>query len=139
MRTFTTDQQQDATRMSKVSVVVPIYNELENILPLHTQLVPALDRLTNDWEIGVVNDGSTDGSAQAIDQIAASNLKTKVVHFRRNFGQTASIMAGIDYSTGDIIVTMDGDLQNDPQDIGALLKKMDEGYDVVSGWRHSRQ
>jgi glycosyltransferase involved in cell wall biosynthesis len=139
MHKFTADQRQYATRMRKVSVVVPIYNELENILLLHTQLVHALDRLTNDWEIVLVNDGSTDGSTEAIDQIAASNPKTKVVHFRRNFGQTASIMAGIDFSSGDIIVTMDGDLQNDPEDIGALLNKLGEGYDVVSGWRHSRQ
>jgi glycosyltransferase involved in cell wall biosynthesis len=125
--------------MSKLSIVIPIYNEVENIDPLHKQLVDALDRWTNDWEIVFVNDGSTDGSTQAIDEITATNAKTKAVHFRRNFGQTASIMAGIDYSTGDIIVTMDGDLQNDPKDIGLLVAKLEEGYDVVSGWRQSRQ
>jgi glycosyltransferase involved in cell wall biosynthesis len=125
--------------MSKLSIVIPVYNELENIGPLHAQLVDALDRWTNDWEIVFVNDGSTDGSTQAIDEVVARSPKTKVVHFRRNFGQTASIMAGIDYSSGEIIVTMDGDLQNDPKDIGLLVAKLEEGYDVVSGWRQSRQ
>ncbi len=125
--------------MTKLSIVIPIYNERENVGPLHAQLVDALDHLTNDWEIVFVNDGSSDGSAELIDQIADSDPKTKVVHFRRNFGQTASIMAGIDYSKGDIIITMDGDLQNDPNDIGALVRKLDEGYDVVSGWRQSRK
>jgi glycosyltransferase involved in cell wall biosynthesis len=125
--------------MNTLSVIIPIYNELENVGPLHAQLVDALDRLTNDWEIVLVNDGSTDGSEHLVDEIAAVNPKTKVVHFRRNFGQTASIMAGIDYSKGEIIITMDGDLQNDPNDIGALVRKLDEGYDVVSGWRQSRK
>src|SRR5947209_1500337 len=125
--------------MSKLSIIIPVYNEAENLSPLHAQLIAALELLAHDWEIVFVNDGSTDGSAEIIDQIATSSSKTKAVHFRRNFGQTASIMAGIEYSGGDIIVTMDGDLQNDPKDIGSLVMKLEEGYDVVSGWRQSRQ
>src|SRR4051812_36333097 len=103
--------------MSKLSIVIPVYNEAENLLPLHRQLISALELLPHEWEIVFVNDGSTDASTEIIDQIAASDPKLKAVHFLRNFGQTASIMAGIEYSSDDIIVTMDGDLQNDPKDI----------------------
>ncbi|CAG0964980.1 partial dolichol-phosphate mannosyltransferase, partial [Rhodocyclaceae bacterium] len=84
-------------------------------------------------------DGSTDGSTELLDQIAAEDRRLRIVHFRRNYGQTAALMAAIDHSTGDILIPMDGDLQNDPQDIPRLLDRLDEGYDVVSGWRKNRQ
>lgn len=87
----------------------------------------------------MVNDGSTDGSAEQLDQIAARFPRIRVLHFSRNYGQTAALMAGLDHARGEIIVPMDGDLQNDPDDIGRLLNKLDEGYDVVSGWRVKRQ
>jgi len=125
--------------MINLSVVIPVYNEAQNIRALHKQLLSALEQLASDWEIVFVNDGSNDGSAQILDGIASATPRTKVIHFRRNFGQTAAIMAGIDYSRGEIIITMDSDLQNDPNDIAALLTKLEEGYDVVSGWRKHRR
>lgn len=122
-----------------ISITVPIYNEEQNIPILHERLVAALSAIDRPFEIILVNDGSTDGSARALDEIASRDSRVKVVNFRRNFGQTAAMMAGIDYASGDIIIPMDGDLQNDPADIVRLLAKLDEGYDVVSGWRRDRQ
>jgi len=122
-----------------ISVTVPIYNEEENIPLLYEQVREALDGLNRRWELVLVNDGSTDGSRAALDQLAANDKRVKVIHFRRNFGQTAAMMAGFDYAKGDIIIPMDGDLQNDPSDIPRLIAKLDEGYDVVSGWRKKRQ
>lgn len=122
-----------------ITVSVPIYNELDNIAPLYERVRAALDALGKPWELVLVDDGSTDGSAAALDAVAAGDARVSVVHFPRNFGQTAAMMAGMDHARGDIIVPMDGDLQNDPADIGRLLAKLDEGFDVVSGWRKDRQ
>jgi glycosyltransferase involved in cell wall biosynthesis len=122
-----------------LSVTIPVYNEVENIAPLHERLVAALERLGKPFEIVMVNDGSTDGSEGALEALSARDKRVKVVHFQRNFGQTAAMMAGIRYASGEIIVPMDGDLQNDPADIAKLLAKLDEGYDVVSGWRVDRK
>jgi len=122
-----------------ISVTIPIYNEAENIPILHARVNAAMDRLGRSWELVLVNDGSTDGSAALLDQIAAKDAHVTVVHLRRNYGQTAAFMAGIDHARGDIIVPMDGDLQNDPDDIARLVGKLDEGFDVVSGWRKSRK
>ena len=122
-----------------LSVTIPVYNEVENIAPLHERLVAALERLGKPFEIVMVNDGSTDGSEGALEALSARDARVKVVHFQRNFGQTAAMMAGIRYASGEIIVPMDGDLQNDPADIAKLLAKLDEGYDVVSGWRVDRK
>ncbi|MBW8885914.1 MAG: glycosyltransferase family 2 protein, partial [Planctomycetia bacterium] len=122
-----------------VSVVVPICNELENISPLYQQLAAVLPSIERPWEIVFVDDGSTDGSSDRLKQIAASDERVKVVRFRRNYGQTAAMQAGIHHSTGETIVTLDGDLQNDPLDIPTLVHKLDEGYDLVHGWRKLRQ
>jgi len=122
-----------------ISVIIPIYNEAENIPVLHERVSAALDRLGRSWELVLVNDGSTDASPALLDQVAAKDPHVTVVHFRRNYGQTAALMAGIDHASGAIIVPMDGDLQNDPNDIVRLLVKLDEGFDVVSGWRKDRK
>jgi len=122
-----------------LSITVPIFNEEKNIEPLHGKLVEALEQLGKPFEIVLVNDGSSDGSAAILDALGARDKRVKVVHFRRNYGQTAAMMAGIRYATGEIIIPMDGDMQNDPADIAKLLAKLDEGYDVVSGWRRDRK
>ena len=122
-----------------ISVVIPVYNEEDNIEPLIESLLEALSGLGRRWEVILVNDGSTDGTLAKLNAVANRIETVRVVHFRRNFGQTAALMAGIDHSRGAIIVPMDGDLQNDPQDIAKLLAKLDEGFDVVSGWRRDRK
>lgn len=122
-----------------LTIVVPIYNEVENVQPLYERVCAAMAKLGLPWELVVVDDGSSDGSAQRLDALAAQDARVVVVHFARNFGQTAAMMAGMDYARGEVIVPMDGDLQNDPEDIGRLLAKLDEGFDVVSGWRKDRQ
>ena len=122
-----------------ISVVVPIFNEDESIPLLFESLLEILDRIGRSFEVIAIDDGSSDDSVAQLARIAAARSEVKVIEFRRNAGQTAAIMAGIDHASGDIIVTIDADLQNDPQDIPLLLAKLDEGYDVVSGWRKDRQ
>ena len=122
-----------------VSVVVPIHNELDNLEPLHRGLTDALSAMDCEYELILVDDGSTDGSTAALTRLAARDPHVKVVQFRRNFGQTAAIQAGIDHASFERIVTIDGDLQNDPTDIPRLIAKLDEGYDLVHGWRKHRQ
>jgi len=122
----------------KLSVIVPVFNEQDNIEELHQRITAALAD-ESSYEVIVINDGSTDDSAAILDRIAAADPRFKVIHFRRNFGQTAAMMAGIDYSHGEILVPMDGDLQNDPADIPALVAEVEGGRDVCSGWRRDRQ
>jgi glycosyltransferase involved in cell wall biosynthesis len=122
-----------------ISVVVPICNELENIGPLYQQLAAVLPSLGRPWEVVFVDDGSNDGSHARLKEIAGRDQRIKVVCFRRNYGQTAAMQAGIQHSTGEVIVMLDGDLQNDPLDIPTLVNKLDEGYDLVHGWRKQRQ
>jgi glycosyltransferase involved in cell wall biosynthesis len=122
-----------------ISIVIPIYNEREAIVLLFTKIREVMDRLANPYEVIFVNDGSHDGSAEVLDQLASTYPQVKIIHFRRNFGQTAAMMAGFDYASGEIIIPMDGDYQNDPEDIPRMLAKLDEGYDVCSGWRRDRQ
>ena len=122
-----------------ISVTIPVYNEAGNIRRLCEQLTPVLESLRRPWEVIFVNDGSTDGSAEVLDELAAHETRIKVIHFRRNAGQTAAMMAGFEHARGEIIVPMDADLQNDPQDIPLLLAKLAEGFDVCSGWRKDRQ
>lgn len=128
-----------AARAPQLTITVPIFNEEDNIALLYARICAAVDQLGMLWELIVVNDGSRDRSAERLDEIAATDPRVTAIHFRRNYGQTAAMMAGIDHARGEIIVPMDGDLQNDPADIGRLLAKLDEGFDVVSGWRKDRQ
>lgn len=123
----------------KLSIVIPIYNEEENIKALYEELDGVMTGLGKEYEIVFVDDGSSDRSLELLEGIQAEDRHVVVVSFRRNFGQTAAMAAGFDYASGDVIVTMDGDMQNDPHDIQKLLTKMDEGYDLVSGWRYNRQ
>ena len=124
-----------------LSIVIPVYNEEESLPHLHRAIHQALDNQENlDWEIIYVDDGSTDSSLEVLKKLVNDDPgHTGIVEFRRNFGQTAAIAAGIDNSSGEIIVLMDADLQNDPVDIPMMLKKLDQGCDVVSGWRTNRQ
>jgi glycosyltransferase involved in cell wall biosynthesis len=119
-------------------VIIPIYEEEDSIGPLHEQLHYELERLGRTYEIVYVDDGSKDASHERLRDVSASDPHVIVVRFRRNFGQTAALQAGIDVSRGAVLVFMDGDLQNDPSDIGRLLERIDEGNDVVSGWRKDR-
>ncbi|MHC1790738.1 glycosyltransferase family 2 protein [Solidesulfovibrio sp.] len=122
-----------------LSIIIPLYNEQDNIEPLYAQLDAILPTLGQTYEIILVNDGSSDDTRSRIDALAARDQRVRVVHLRRNFGQTPAMMAGIDMARGHILIPMDGDLQNDPADIPKLLAKLDEGYDVVSGWRKDRK
>lgn len=123
-----------------ISLVVPVYNEKENLPLLMDAINAALNPLKKTWEVILVDDGSKDGSLEVLEGIAKQDPKhVRVVVFRRNFGQTAAIAAGIDHSEGDTIILLDADLQNDPADIPMLLAKLDEGYDLVSGWRKDRK
>ncbi|HMO60360.1 MAG TPA: glycosyltransferase family 2 protein [Roseiflexaceae bacterium] len=128
-----------ATEEVHVSVVVPIYNEAESIPLLYERLTTELDALALPYEIIAVDDGSRDTSFKLLADLARRDQRFRVVRFRRNFGQTAAFSAGFDRARGRVVITIDADLQNDPADIGALLAKIDEGYDVVSGWRERRQ
>jgi glycosyltransferase involved in cell wall biosynthesis len=122
-----------------ISITIPVYNEREAIGPLFTKIREVMDRIGKPYEVIFVNDGSADGSAELLNEMAAASPQMKVIHFRRNFGQTAAMMAGFDYASGEVIIPMDGDYQNDPEDIPRMLAKLEEGYDVCSGWRRDRQ
>ncbi len=122
-----------------ISVVVPVLNEEESLPLLYEQLVEALTEAGYDYEIIIIDDGSTDQSFQILRELQARDEHLRVVRFRRNYGQTAAFAAGFDRAQGELVITIDADLQNDPADIPALVSKMDEGYDVVSGWRLNRQ
>ncbi len=122
----------------KISVTIPVFNEEKNLYTLYQRLIQVLVSIDHEFEIIFVNDGSSDNSKSTLNQIAEENPCVKVIHFTRNFGQTAAMMAGFDHADGEIIVPMDADLQNDPEDIPLLLAKLDEGYDLCSGWRKKR-
>ena len=123
----------------ELSIVVPIKNEAESIPELHEQLTDALERLGRPYEILCIDDGSTDDSFRILADIQARDPRVRVVRFRRNFGQTAAFAAGFAYARGRYIVTTDGDLQNDPADIPALVRRLEEGFDIVCGWRKARK
>lgn len=121
------------------SIIVPIYNEVENIPLLVEQIGKVMDRLPGDSELLLVNDGSQDGSSELLDEMAAQDDRLVVIHFRRNYGQTAAMQAGLEHARGQYLVTLDGDLQNEPGDIPAMLEQLEQGYDLVHGWRRDRQ
>jgi len=123
----------------KISVVVPLLDEAPNLPPLYEEIKQAVDTLPHEYEIIFVDDGSTDDSLDVLKQIQTDDDNVVIVEFRRNFGQTAGLAAGLDYATGDVVVTMDADRQNDPADIPKMLEKIEQGYDLVCGWRFDRQ
>jgi glycosyltransferase involved in cell wall biosynthesis len=122
----------------KLSLFLPVLNEEENLGELHGKILSAMEALGQSFEVIYVDDGSTDRSLDLLKHLAAGDGRVRVIAFRRNYGQTAAMAAGIDAARGEILIAMDADLQNDPADIGRLLVKLDDGYDVVSGWRKDR-
>jgi len=122
-----------------LSIFLPVYNEEENLERLHTSLLGTLSKLGKSFEIIYVDDGSSDRSLAILSDFAQQDARVRVIAFRRNYGQTAAMSAGIDAARGDVLIPMDADFQNDPVDIARLLAKLDEGFDVVSGWRKDRQ
>src|SRR5258708_35565014 len=126
-------------RSNFLTIIIPVYNEEESIPLLHERLSRVMKEQELSYEIIYVDDGSSDGTFSQVQTVTMQDQKVQVIRLRRNFGQTAALAAGVDHSTGEILVFMDGDLQNDPVDIPRLLAKLDEGYDVVSGWRKNRQ
>jgi len=127
------------TSQPALSVIVPFYNEEENIARMHAAIVGALEPLGKSFEMVFVDDGSRDRTLERAVEIARADPRVRVVKFRRNYGQTPAMAAGIEQAQGKVLVTMDGDLQNDPADIALFLAKIDEGNDIVVGWRHNRQ
>ena len=123
----------------ELSLFLPVLNEEENLRPMHAKISQALESLGKTAEVIYVDDGSTDKSLKILREIAAEDERVRVISLRRNYGQTAAMSAGIDAAKGEILIPMDADLQNDPKDIARLLEKLNEGFDVVSGWRKDRQ
>jgi glycosyltransferase involved in cell wall biosynthesis len=123
----------------KISVVIPVYDEEESIIPLYESLSTVCNKNKYDYELIFVDDASTDNSRRRISEICVKDSKAKFIFLKRNFGQTAALAAGFDHAKGDYIVTLDADLQNDPNDIPLLINKIDEGYDLVNGWRKKRE
>jgi glycosyltransferase involved in cell wall biosynthesis len=121
-----------------VSVVIPVFNEAENVADLYRELTASLEGMGRPYEVIVVDDGSTDGTAEALHALSGVDRRFRTLRLRRNFGQTAAFSAGFDHAKGAVVVTSDGDLQNDPADIPRLVAKLDEGFDMVCGWRRSR-
>ncbi|HDJ23662.1 MAG TPA: glycosyltransferase [Candidatus Aminicenantes bacterium] len=131
-------QEKNSPRNLQISIVVPFFNEEANIKELYQRLKRVLDRLQLAYELIFVDDGSTDRTPTILHQLYENDERVKIIRLRKNFGQTAALQAGFDYARGEIIISMDGDLQHDPEDIPRFLAKMEEGYDVVSGWRKKR-
>jgi glycosyltransferase involved in cell wall biosynthesis len=123
----------------EISVVVPLHDEVENVADLHRELTSALESMGRPYEILLVDDGSRDGTTERLIDVEARDRRVRVLRLRRNFGQTAAFSAGFDHAKGSIVVTSDGDLQNDPADIPALIARLEQGYDMVCGWRRERR
>lgn len=122
-----------------LSLVIPVYNEATNLPQLHSEITAACQNLAKPYEILFVDDGSEDDSLAVLKQLLKKDPRIRIIQLRKNFGQTAALSAGFDYARGDIIITLDADLQNDPQDFSLLIEKIEEGYDLVSGWRVKRK
>jgi len=122
-----------------ISIIIPLYNEEDSVTPLYEAIVKSVDRMGIDYEILFVDDGSKDNTVAVASKLAEQDKRLRIIKFRRNYGQTPAMAAGIDNAKGNVLVTMDGDLQNDPDDIPMLVRKIDEGFDIVVGWRHKRQ
>src|SRR5499426_2829450 len=120
------------------SIVVPLYNEQDNVLPLYSRILEAMTMVSGTYEIVFVDDGSRDNTFKVLSEISAIDSRITIIRLRRNFGQTAGLKAGFDFARGDVIISMDGDLQHDPEEIPRFLEKLEEGYDLVSGWRVER-
>src|SRR5882762_2122300 len=123
----------------RYSIVVPFYNEQENIPPLYMKLTEVMDAIGEPYELVFVDDGSKDDSFKVLSEIYEHDRRVNLVRLRRNFGQTPALKAGFDFARGEVIISMDGDLQHDPEEIPRFLEKIEEGYDLVSGWRHNRR
>ena len=123
----------------ELSVIVPLYNEQESVRPLYEAITRAVEPLQTDYEILFVDDGSIDNTIPEAEKLARQDNRLRIIKFRRNYGQTPAMAAGIDNARGRVLITMDGDLQNDPDDIPRLLARLEQGYDIVVGWRHKRQ
>ncbi len=121
-----------------ISIVIPVFNETDNVQPLHAEIVRAMEALGEPFEVLFIDDGSSDGSPEKLEQLAQQDNRVGVIRLARNFGQTAAMAAGFAHARGDVIVAMDADGQNDPADIGPMLKRLRDGYDVVAGWRYPR-
>jgi len=130
---------QTEARPAELSVVVPILNERDGLPDLLTEIERACDSLSLSWEVIFVDDGSTDGSTELLEELSVEHEELRVVKLRRNFGKSAALTAGFEHSSGEIVVTIDGDGQDDPSEIPLLVRKLDEGYQLVSGWKRDRQ
>ena len=122
-----------------LSIIVPLYNEEDSVTPLYEAIVKSVDRMGIEYEMLFVDDGSKDNTVPVASELAATDKRLRIIKFRRNYGQTPAMAAGIDNAVGKILVTMDGDLQNDPDDIPELVREVEQGYDIAVGWRHNRQ
>lgn len=122
-----------------ISIIIPVFNEEENIIPLYNEIISSVDNKYKGFEIIFANDGSTDNSFQKLLELNKKDNRVKIINFRKNFGQTSAIAAGFDFCKGDMIVTLDADLQNDPADIPVIIDKLSDGYDIVNGWRKNRK
>jgi glycosyltransferase involved in cell wall biosynthesis len=136
---FLKELEKEPAQGIELSIIVPVLNEAATLPDLVEGLRREMDRLGRNWEIIFINDGSTDHSPEILNGLADKDHRIRVIHFRRNFGQTAAMMAGFDFARGDVLIPIDGDGQNDPADIGNMLALLQQGYDVVSGWRKDRQ
>src|SRR5215475_2479548 len=129
----------EAESIVRYSIVVPFYNEQENIPPLYMKLTEVMDAIGEPYELIFVDDGSKDNSFKVLSDIYEHDRRVNIVRLRRNFGQTAALKAGFDFARGEVIISMDGDLQHDPEEIPRFVEKIEEGYDLVSGWRYQRK
>src|ERR1700751_631154 len=136
---FLKEVENEPSKSIEVSVIVPVLNEAETLPELAQGLQQEMEQLGRSWEILFINDGSTDGSEKILNELADQDERYRGIHFRRNFGQTAAMMAGFDFAKGRVLIPIDGDGQNDPADIAKMLALLEQGYDVVSGWRKDRQ